>query len=39
MSLATSFSGKFYRLRNIKHEKMLLELAQKSLDDKSEHGE
>ena len=34
MSLVASFSGKFYRLRSLKHEKMLLELAQKELDDK-----
>ena len=32
MSLVASFSGKFYRLRSIKHEKMLLNLAQEELE-------
>ena len=31
MSLVASFSGKFYRLRSLKHEKMLLDLAQEEL--------
>lgn len=33
MSLIASFSGKYYKLRGIKHEKMLLELADKRIDD------
>lgn len=33
MSLVASFSGKFYRLRSLKHEKMLLELAQDALEE------
>jgi putative resolvase len=32
MSLVASFSGKFYRLRSLKHEKMLLDLAQEELN-------
>lgn len=35
MSLIASFSGKYYKLRGIKHEKMLLEKANSELDRRS----
>jgi putative resolvase len=36
MSLLASFSGKFYKLRSLKHEKMLLNDASKELADREE---
>jgi putative resolvase len=36
MSLLASFSGKFYKLRSIKHEKMLLSDASKELSNREE---
>lgn len=34
LSLLASFSGKYYKLRGIKQEKMMLELAEKKIDEK-----
>jgi putative resolvase len=36
MSLLASFSGKFYKLRSLKHEKMLLNDASRELADREE---
>ena len=34
MSLVASFSGKFYKLRSLRHEQMLLDLAQSNVNEK-----
>ena len=34
MSLVASFSGKFYKLRSLRHEQMLLDLAQDNVNEK-----